>query len=61
MTNKCETDVNATREKLYEETKYMSSEEHIKRVNDKAQKLAEEFGFIIVQSANANKITRNVS
>jgi len=60
MTNKCEVEVNATRVKLYEETKHLTSDERVKRVNTKALKLAEEFGFTVVPSTSENKIIQNV-
>ena len=50
----CEAGIDATRLKLYEETKNMTTDQRIARVNNKAQKLAEEFGFTIVPSANSN-------
>ena len=33
--------------RLYEETKHLTIEERIKRTNDKARKLAEQYGFTI--------------
>ena len=52
MMNKCEAEIDAIRVKLYEQTKDLTKEERIKRANDKAHKLAAEFGFIIVPSAS---------
>ena len=53
--NRYEAEIDATRIKLYEETKHLTKEERVKRVNDKAQKLAAQFGFIIVPSASGIK------
>ena len=52
MTSKCEVEIDAIRIKLYEESKHLTREERIKKVNDKAQKLAEEFGFTIIPTAS---------
>jgi hypothetical protein len=54
MMNRCEAEIDAIRVKLYEETKHLTREERIKRVNDKGQKLAAEFGFTIIPSAIQN-------
>ena len=50
-----EAEIDAIRIKLYEETKHLTKEERIKRANDKAQKLAAQFGFTIVPSASGIK------
>ena len=47
-----EAEIDAVRVKLYEETKDLTKEERIERANDKAQKLASEFGFTIFSSAS---------
>jgi len=52
MMNRCEAEIDAIRIKLYEETKHLTRDERIKRINDKGQRLAAEFGFTIVPSAN---------
>jgi septin family protein len=52
--NRIEEELDAIRIKLYEETKDLTMEERIKRVNDKAKKLAEQYGFTIVSSARRN-------
>ena len=49
--NKCEAEIDAIRIKLYEETKDLTREERIKRTNDKAHRLAVQYGFTIVSSA----------
>ena len=54
--NRCEAEIDAIRVKLYEETKHLTREERIKRVNDKAQKLAEQYGFTIVPSARVTEL-----
>jgi len=51
MYNRCELEIDAIRLKHYEETKHLSIEERVKRVNDRGQKLSAEFGFTIVPSA----------
>ena len=53
-TNMCEADIDAIRLKLYEETKYLSQEDRMKRSMENARKLADEFGFVIIPSANQN-------
>ena len=58
MMNRCEAEIDAIRIKLYEETKHLTREERIKRLNDKGQKLAAEFGFTIVPSAKNNNIEK---
>ena len=49
--NNIEAEVDAIRDKIYEETKHMTREEQAQRLRDKTQKLAAQFGFTIVQSA----------
>ena len=55
MMSRCEAEIDAIRIKLYEETKHLTREERIKRTNDKAKKLAAEFGFTIVPSKDTVK------
>ena len=55
MMNRCETEIDAIRIKLYEETKHMTREEQNKRIRDKVQKAAAEFGFTIVPSKDTVK------
>jgi len=45
--NRCEAEIDAIRLRLYEETKHLTIEERIKRTNDKARKLAAQYGFTI--------------
>ena len=52
MMSKCEAEIDAIRLKLYEETKDLTREERIKRTNEKVRKLAAQYGFTIVPSAN---------
>ena len=51
MMNRCEAEIDAIRVKLYEETKHLTREEQNKRLRDRGQKLAAEFGFTIIPSA----------
>ncbi|MCL1995049.1 MAG: hypothetical protein FWG63_02495 [Defluviitaleaceae bacterium] len=55
MMTRIEKEIREIRLKLYEETKNLTREERIKRVNDNAQKLAAEFGFTIVPSAGSGE------
>jgi len=48
--NRCEAEIDAIRLKLYEEIKDLTRDERIKRVNNKAYKLAEQYGFAVVSS-----------
>jgi hypothetical protein len=59
MMSKCEAEIDAIRVKLYEETKHLTREERIKRTNDKAQKLATQFGFTIIPSASGVSVKSN--
>jgi len=52
MKNNTETEINKIRLELYEETKSMSKEERIDRVNKLAQNLANQYGFIVMGSLN---------
>ena len=49
--NRCEAEIDAIRLKLYEETKHLTKEERIIRVNKKAQRLAEQYGFTVIPAA----------
>ena len=51
MMSKYEAEIDAIRVKLYEETKHLTREEQNKRLRDRGQKLAAEFGFTIIPSA----------
>ena len=55
MMNRCEAEIDAIRIKLYEETKHLTREEQNKRLREKGQKLAAEFGFTIVPSKGSEK------
>ena len=59
MMSKCEAEIDAIRIKLYEETKHLTREERIKRTNDKAQKLAAQFGFAINPSVSGVSVKSN--
>ena len=52
--NNPETEINKIRLKLYEETKDLTSEEHTRRSNEKAKKLAAQYGFIIRTPSEKN-------
>ncbi|MCL1996500.1 MAG: hypothetical protein FWG63_09865 [Defluviitaleaceae bacterium] len=60
-TTHCETEIEAIRLKLYEETKHMTPEEHTKWSNQRGQKLAAEFGFTIVPSTDMRGAERDRS
>ena len=55
MMNRCEAEIDATRVKLYEQAKDLTREERIKKTNDKAQKLAAQYGFTVVPTASRAK------
>jgi len=57
--NRCEAEIDAIRVKLYEETKHLTKEEQNKRLRDRGQKLAAEFGFTIIPSANEVSVKSN--
>ena len=52
--NNFEDQLDGIRIKLYEETKEMSKEEIIRKVNSNAQKIAYEFGIQIENKVNEN-------
>jgi hypothetical protein len=45
--NRCEAEVDAIRDKLYEETKHLTREERIRQSNETGQRLAAQYGFKI--------------
>ena len=45
--NRCEAEIDAIRNKLYEETKHLTREERIRRSNEQGKKLAAQYGFKI--------------
>lgn len=45
--NRCEAEIDAIRDKLYEETKHLTREERIHRSNEQGQRLAAQYGFKI--------------
>ena len=49
--NNCEMEIDAIRDKIYAETKHMTRAEQAKRLKDKTQTLAVQYGFKIVASA----------
>jgi hypothetical protein len=44
-TNRYEAEIDQIRLKLYEETKHLTKEEHTRRTNETAQKIATQYGF----------------
>ena len=51
-TNKSESEINKIRVALYEETKDLSIAEHTRKTNERAQKLGEQYGFVITKTLN---------
>jgi hypothetical protein len=49
--NNCEMEIDAIRDKIYAETRHMTRAEQAKRLKDKIQALAAQYGFKIVASA----------
>ena len=47
--NRCEAEIDAIRDELYEETKHMTREERTRRSNERGQRLATQYGFTIVK------------
>jgi len=45
--NRCEAEVDAIRDKLYEKYKDMTPEEHTRYVNEQAQRLAAQYGLTV--------------
>jgi len=45
--NRCEAEVDAIRIRLYEQTKHMTAAEHTRWSNERAQRLAAQYGFKI--------------
>ena len=58
--NKIEAEIDTIRDNIYEETKHLTREEQIKRVNDKAQRLAVQYGFKIIDSAKKQNATKGL-
>ena len=59
--NQCEAEIDAIRLKLYEETKDMTKEEQDKRLNERVQRLAAQFGFTIIPSPDEKAAKLDVS
>ncbi len=51
--NRCEAEIDEIRLKLYKETKDMTMEEQIKRLNHKGHELALQYGFKTRRSRNS--------
>ena len=45
--NRCEAEIDAIRDELYEKYKHMTAAEHTRHVNEQAEKLAAQYGFKI--------------
>ena len=45
-----EDEIDAIRRAHYEETKHLSDEEFVKKVNDEGRRIAKEYGFTIIPS-----------
>jgi len=45
--NRCEAEVDAIRDILHEKTKHMTAAEHTRWTNERAQRLAAQYGFKI--------------
>ena len=50
--NRCEAEVDAIRDKLFEKYKNMTPEEHTQHVNEQAKNLAAQYGFKIGKPLN---------
>jgi len=50
--NRCEAEIDAIRDRLHEKTKLMTAAEHTRWSNERAQKLAVNFGFTIGKPSN---------
>ena len=59
--NRCEAEIDAIRVKLYDETKHLTREEQNKRIQDRVQKAAAQFGFTIIPSASGVSVKSNES
>jgi hypothetical protein len=58
-TNKCEAEINAIRDILQEKTKFMTTEEHTIWSNERAQRLAVQYGFRIGKPTNMTKASNS--
>ena len=52
--NRCEDEIDAIRDKIYEETKHLTREENNKRLDELGKLLSAKYGFKIVQSAKTS-------
>ena len=55
--NRCEAEVDAIRDILYEKTKHMTTEEHTHWSNERAQRLAIQYGFKIGKPTQETKVS----
>lgn len=54
MMNRCEAEIDAIRDKIMEETKYLTREENKERLNEQAKSLAAQYGFKIGKPSGVN-------
>ena len=54
--NTIERDINRIRLQIYEETKNMTVQERVERVNKIGEAAAQKYGFKVVKSANSNEL-----
>ena len=55
--NRCEAEVDAIRDILHEKTKHMTAEEHTRWSNERAQRLASQYGFKIGKPTREAKVS----
>jgi len=58
--NNPETEINRIRVKLYEETKNLTIDQRVKRSNELAERLAEQYGFTVSPSVK-NRNRQNIN
>jgi len=58
--NAIEMEVDAIRDKIMEETKHLTREENIKRLNDQGKLLAEQYGFKIGKPSRKIKANKAI-
>ena len=55
--NRCEAEVDSIRDRLHEQTKNMTTAEHTRWSNERAQKLAAQYGFKIGKPSGKQVLT----
>jgi hypothetical protein len=53
--NRCEAEIDAIRDKLYEKYKHMTAAEHTRHVNEQTEKLAAQYGFTIGKPSSTKR------